>query len=208
METVSLRAWQRPRGTKGQLKRLRKQGFLPGVLYGKEIGNLPIQVSLREFTPLLTHRALGSTLINLELADGAGGSHLVVVRELQRDPLRQVPIHVDFFRVSLTEEIETEVPVHLVGQAPGVKEGGVLQHMLRSVTISCLPTQLPEWIEADISHLGIGDELKVGDLQPPPGVKILDDPDSIVVLVVPPVLEGVEAEEEEAGGEAPASTSE
>jgi large subunit ribosomal protein L25 len=180
---------------------LRRQGQLPAVVYGKEVGNALIQVPLRQFQEIISKHPVGSTLINLEIAgsddNGENRSYLVMIREVQRDPIRHQLLHADFFQVSLSEEIETEIPVHLVGEAPGVKEGGVLQHMLREVTVSGLPTQLPEYIEADISGLGIGDELRVADLQVPPGVKILDEPDSIIVLVVPPVLEA-EAEEEAA----------
>ncbi|NPV28817.1 MAG: 50S ribosomal protein L25/general stress protein Ctc [Firmicutes bacterium] len=204
MESITLHARPRARGTKGSLKKLRRERMLPGVVYGKEAGNLLVQVPTQALANILATHSIGGTLINLEISDGeAPKSYLVMIREVQREPLRQELLHVDFYQVSLTEEIETEIPVHLVGEAPGVKEGGVLQHMLREVTVSCLPTQLPERIDADISGLGIGDQLTVADLQVPPGVKIVDDPESIIVLVVPPVLEV--SEEEEAAGEAGAA---
>lgn len=196
MEAISLRAQYRRCGTKSYLKMLRRQGMLPAVVYGKEAGNFPVQVPLQAFSSILTAHSIGGTLINLEITDGDKKSYLVMVREVQRDPVKHKLLHADFFQVSLTEEIETEIPIRLVGEAPGVKEGGVLQHMLRMVAVSCLPTQLPERINADISGLEIGDELTVADLKAPVGVKIVDDPESIIVLVVPPVL-GVDESEEE-----------
>jgi large subunit ribosomal protein L25 len=187
---------------------LRRQRLLPAVVYGKEAGNVLVQVPAQALANILANHSIGSTLINLEVSDGEKSepeSYLVMIREVQLEPLRQEMLHVDFFQVSLTEEIETGIPVHLVGEAPGAREGGVLQHMLREVRVSCLPTRLPGRIDADISNLGVGDQLTVADLQAPAGVKILDDPESIIVLVVPPVIEAPEAEEEaaEAGGVAP-----
>ncbi len=209
MENITLRAETRPHGTKGQLRALRRRGVLPGVLYGKEVGNKLVQCSERDIENIVSKHSIGGTLINLELADGeAGGvsSYLVMIREVQRDPIKKRLLHVDFFQVPLDEEIETEIPVVLVGEAPGVEKGGVLQHMLREVTVSCLPSRLPEHLEADISGLDIGDYLTVADLKLPEGVKVLDDPESIIVSVVEAVAEEVEGEEAaEEGAEAPAA---
>ncbi len=131
-----------------------------------------------------------------------GGSYLVMCREIQRDPVRRELLHADFYQVDLTEEIETEIPVVLVGEAPGVKQGGILQNMLRTVIVSSLPTQIPERLEADISKLEIGDQLTVGDLEPPAGVRIVSSRESVIALVIPPAIEEEEGEEaaEEAEG--------
>ncbi|HHW39605.1 MAG TPA: 50S ribosomal protein L25/general stress protein Ctc [Syntrophomonadaceae bacterium] len=201
MENITLRAEVRPRGTKGGLRALRNKGMLPAVVYGKEVGNLLVQCSEKELASIIARHSIGGTLINLEVVNGSDqgkAPYLVMIREVQRDPIKQKLMHVDFYQVSLTEEIETEIPVHLIGEAPGVKEGGVLQHLLREVTVSCLPSKLPERLEADISGLGIGDQLTVGDLELPEGVKVLDDPDAIIVSVVAPVAEEPEAGEEAA----------
>lgn len=187
MENITLRAEARLLGTKGDLRSLRRKGMLPGVLYGREAGNRPVQCSEKEVAMIIERHSIGGTLINLELADGNGGGvtpYLVMIREVQRDPIRQRLLHVDFYQVPLNEEIETEIPVHLVGEAPGVEKGGVLQHMLREVTVSCLPSKLPEYLEADIGGLEIGDNLTVADLKLPEGVRVLDDPDSVIVSVV------------------------
>jgi large subunit ribosomal protein L25 len=197
MESIALRAEIRPRSTRGSVKALRRLGMLPAVVYGKEAGNILIQLQEKALQNILAAHSTGSTLINLELGDR---SFPVMIREVQRNPLRQNILHADFLQVSLTEAIETEIPLHLVGEAPGVKEGGILQHMLREVTVSCLPTRMPEHIVADIGNLGIGDQLTVGDLAVPPDVEIRTDPDSIIVLVLPPAVEAApEAEAGEAG---------
>jgi large subunit ribosomal protein L25 len=198
MESIALRAEIRPRGSKGSVRALRRQGLLPAVVYGKEAGNILIVLPEKGLHNILAVHSTGSTLINLEIEDR---SFPVMLREVQRNPLRRTIVHADFLQVSLTEEIETEIPLHLAGEAPGVREGGILQYMLREVSVSCLPTQLPEAIMADISGLNIGDQLTVGELQAPPEVKVLSDPDSIIVMVVPPVIEAEPEAEAEAEGE-------
>lgn len=205
MENIVLNARVRSGGTKGNIKSLRRQGMLPAVVYGREIGNMPIQVPLKEFAGILANHSIGGALINLNIStdDNEGAkTFLVMVREVQRDPLRHELLHADFYQVSLNEEIETEIPIHLVGEAPGLKAGGILQHMLREVTVSCLPADLPEHIDADISRLEIGDQLTVADLKVPPKVKVLSDPDSVIVLVVEPVLDTSSQEEAEEDVEA------
>ncbi len=197
MESIGLRADLRPRGTKGSVNSLRRRGMLPAVVYGRDAGNILIQLPEKALHNILAVHSTGSTLINLELEDR---SLPVMLKEVQRNPLRQNILHADFFMVSLTEAIETEIQLHLVGEAPGVRDGGILQQMLRQVTVSCLPTQMPEHIVADVSGLHIGDQLTVEDLTAPAEVEILTDPDSIVVLVMPPAVEAEpEAAAEEAG---------
>ncbi len=195
MESIALRAEVRPRGSKGSVKALRRRGMLPAVVYGQNAGNILIMLPEKELHGILALHSTGSTLINLEVEDRF---YPVMLREVQRNPMRQTILHADFLQVSLTEAIETEIPLHLVGESPGVKDGGIIQHMLRTVTVSCLPTQMPDMITADISGLNIGDQLTVGELQVPSEVKIITELDSIIVLVVPPAIEEKPAEEEEA----------
>ncbi|MGD0622152.1 MAG: 50S ribosomal protein L25 [Thermacetogeniaceae bacterium] len=195
MESIALRAEVRPRGSKGSVKALRRRGMLPAVVYGKDAGNILIAMPEKDLHNILAAHSTGSTLISLEVEDR---SYPVMLREVQRNPLRRTILHADFLQVSLTEVIETEIPLHLVGEAPGVKDGGILQHMLREVTVSCLPTQMPDMITADISGLKIGDQLTVGELTVPPDLKIITETDSVIVLVVPPAIEEKPAEEVEA----------
>ena len=130
-----------------------------------------------------------------------------MIKEIQRHPVTYDILHVDFHRVSLTEEVTTRVPVELVGESIGVKEGGILEFLLRELEIRCLPTEIPEHIAIDISHMRIGDSLRVGDLKLKEGITVLDDPETVIVLIAAPVVreeieeveEAEEAEEEEKG---------
>jgi large subunit ribosomal protein L25 len=198
MESIALRVEVRPRGSKGSVKALRRRGVLPAVVYGKDAGNILIAMPEKDLHNILAAHSTGSTLINLQLETQ---SFPVMLREVQRNPIRRTIMHADFLQVSLTEVIETEIPLHLVGEAPGVKDGGILQHLLREVTVSCLPTQMPDMITADISGLKIGDQLTVGELTVPPDLKIITEPDSIIVLLMPPAVEEKPAEGEETAAE-------
>jgi large subunit ribosomal protein L25 len=198
MESINLSAQRRERASKGSLRTLRSQGITPAVLYGREVGNIIIQVPTKELENIIAKHSISSSLINLNMSNGEEEeSYMVMCREIQRDPLRGDLLHADFLQVVLTEEIETEVRIVLVGEAPGVQEGGILQHMLRSVTVSCLPTNMPDRLEADISGLNMGDQVTVGDLEAPEGVQIVSEPNSVIALVVAPMAEEEEEEEEE-----------
>jgi large subunit ribosomal protein L25 len=198
MESIALQVTTRPRGSKGSVNALRRQGMLPAVVYGKDAGNILIVMPEKALHSILAAHSSGSTLINLQLENQ---SFPVMLREVQRNPIRRTIMHADFLQVSLTETIETEIRLHLIGESPGVKDGGIIQHMLREVTVACLPTQMPDMITADISGLQIGDQLTVADLQVPPDVRILSEPDSVIVLVMPPTMEEKTAETEEAAAE-------
>jgi large subunit ribosomal protein L25 len=129
-----------------------------------------------------------------------GRTTLALTRELQRDPVRGTLLHADFVKVDRTQAIEVEVPVHLVGESPGAKEGGVLEHPLFVVQLRCLPTDVPEAIEADISGLAIGDSLRVSELPVSDEYEILTDPETVVASVAQPISEEeLEAMEAEAG---------
>ncbi len=206
MDSIALTVETRLHGSKGSVKALRRQGLLPAVVYGKDAGNILIQVPEKALHNILSAHSSGSTLINLQLESQ---SFPVMLREVQRNPIRRTILHADFLQVSLTEAIETEIQLHLIGEAPGVvKDGGILQHMLREVTVSCLPTQLPDMITADISALNIGDQLTVGELTVPSEVTIVTDPDSVIVMVVPPAKEEAPAESEEEAAAEPAEGAE
>jgi large subunit ribosomal protein L25 len=197
MESINLSAQRRERASKGSLRTLRSQGITPAVLYGREVGNIIIQVPTKELENIIAKHSISSSLINLNMSNGEEEeSYMVMCREIQRDPLRGDLLHADFLQVVLNEEIETEVRIVLVGEAPGVQEGGILQHMLRSVTVSCLPTNMPDRLEADISGLNMGDQVTVGDLEAPEGVQIVSEPNSVIALVVAPMAEEEEELEE------------
>jgi large subunit ribosomal protein L25 len=165
-------------------RRLRRSGLVPGVVYGGGGEARAFQVDERVARNALAH---GGALIDLEF-DGAGTTP-VVVKEQQRDPVRGSLVHLDLLEVRLDEEIQAEVPIELLGAetAPGVKEGGVLEHVTHQITIEALPTAIPESIPADVSGMSIGDTLQLSALIAPEGVQFaVDDPDEVTIATLSP----------------------
>lgn len=180
-----------------KVKSLRKEGLLPAVLYGGKVASLPIVVPYRDFEKV--YRETGeSTLFKLDVD---GSSHTVLIYRVAQDPLRDVPIHADFYAVRMDKEIRTKVPVKIVGESPAVKnEGGILVTVLRELEIEALPQNLPHEIEIDISGLAaLEGRIYIKDVVLPAGVKVLVDPNDAVVIVEAPRTE----EELAALGQAP-----
>lgn len=176
----------------GAARRLRNSGAVPAVVYGKGVKNFAVAVDEAILGRLLREGVSGK-LIQLRVKDGRGAQEkTVVVKEIQRDPIKGNVIHVDFQEVSLTEEISTTVPVVLVGEDRRKNDGGILEHLLWSLDIRALPTAIPERVEVDVSGLGIGDTIHVKDLVLPEGVKAITPPDEMVVSILAPT----KAEEE------------
>ncbi len=209
MKVLELKAERRKETGKGSARALRKQGKVPAILYGKDIEAVPLAVSAKDFIDLEHHG--GSPILNLNLD---GKTYTVVVKEVSRDILKDSLLHVDFQKVKLDEKITTMVPLSVVGEAvcPGIKQGGVLQHGVSEIEVEALPGDLPEHIEIDLSGMEIGDAFKVKDITPPSGVKILAEPEEVVVTVLTPTtyeeelaVEEKEVEEavEKAAAEAP-----
>lgn len=187
MERVTLKARVRDGVGKGAARALRREGAIPGIVYGRGRDPRPVMVDARALSAALhTHAGL-NVLIDLELGGNGGAEPAVVmVREVQRDVFRRHPIHVDFHAISLTERLETRVPVALRGVAKGVSEGGVVEHHLRDVLVECLPTQIPEQLELDITELVVGRSLHASDLTIPDGTTLLTPPEEVIVTVVAP----------------------
>jgi large subunit ribosomal protein L25 len=205
METT-LKAEPREGSGKGPARRLRAAGRVPGILYGHGMEPLPLSVSGLDLLHLFHQTAGGSSIVvDLELD---GTTHLVIPREIQRDHIHSRYVHVDFLAVRRDEKITINVEVHEIGEAPGIKAGGVIEHHLRDVEIECLPGNVPEVLEADISALEIGDMLRVGDVVVPDGVQILTDPDTPVISIITPAALRVEADLTLPGEEAPAAEAE
>jgi large subunit ribosomal protein L25 len=165
-------------------RRLRRSGMVPGVVYGGGKDTRAFQVAERDARTALAH---GGALIDLEF-DGSGTTP-VVVKEQQRHPVRGALVHLDLLEVRLDEEIEAEVPIELLGAegAPGVKEGGVLEHVTHQITIEALPTAIPESIPADVSEMSIGDTLQLSGVTAPEGVKFaVDDPSEVTIATLSP----------------------
>jgi large subunit ribosomal protein L25 len=177
-----------------KVKNLRRDGELPAVVYGHNIDPISISLDYREASKTLDAIS-PSALVVLEIE---GEKHYTLVRDKQRNPVRRTIIHVDFQAVSLTETVRADVTINLIGEAPAVDTYlGILVPSLEQLSIECLPTDLPDSIDVDITGLEeIGDSLLVSDIQAPEGVEILSDPDDVVVVVIAQAAEEVEEEEE------------
>jgi large subunit ribosomal protein L25 len=211
---ITLAAEARQDAGKGAARKLRAAGKVPAVVYGIGGDAISIAVDLRALTAAMHTEAGRNVLIDLKIGSD---NYLTLAREIQRDPLRGTITHADFFRVNRNQAVHVDVSIHIEGESPGVKEGGVVEHHLWNVSVECLPTNVPDRIIADISAVQLGEALHVSQLGVPDGVTILTDGDEIVLsVVVPQVLkveeevvaaEGEEAAAEtaEAAGEAPAT---
>jgi large subunit ribosomal protein L25 len=193
---------------KGVTRKLRAGGRVPAVLYGGGIDPIALSVDSRELLHLF-HTGAGTNVLVDLVVDG--DAHLAMAREVQRDHIKGRFIHVDFLAVSRDQRITISVPVRVVGDSVGVKAGGVLEHHLWEVQVECLPTDVPEAIEADVAELEIGSSLRVSDLVAPASATILTNPEDLVVAVQQPQAR-IELEEEAAAeaaeGEAAAEEAE
>jgi large subunit ribosomal protein L25 len=215
---AKLSAERRSDTGKGVARKLRADGKVPAVLYGQGLDTTPLVVDARELLHLLHSGAGANTLVDL-VVDGE--QHLAIPREIQRDHIHSKFMHVDFLAVSRTETIQVNVPIHEFGDAVGIREGGVVEHHLRELQVECLPQDVPDQIEIDITDVELGGMIHVRDLIPPAGATILTNPEDAVLSIITPAALRVEAdltvpgeeaievpaaEEEEAAveGEAPA----
>lgn len=170
-----------------KVKRLRREGVLPANIYGKKAKSLAVQVKLDEFQKVFSEA--GETgLVELKLNDKV---HSVLIHNVQLDPVTDKPLHADFLEVDLKEKVTATVPIHLIGESPSEKEGGVVVQQMHEVEVEALPTDLPEKIDVDISVLiEIDQAIKVGELKVDKSkVEVKEDPERIVVSVAPPAKE-------------------
>jgi len=209
METIDLGVEPRDTKGKGSARVMRRQGKVPAVLYGAARAPMSIAVDGKEFEAKVG-TIEGTHLIRLNSPIGDLGGRLVLVKEVQRDPVSRALLHTDLYEVDVTAKLKLRVPLHFVGRAEGVELGGILQPVRREIEVLCLPTEIPDFIEIDVTHLGIHDALHVSDVKPPPGLEIPYDTDETLVTVLPPVVEEVKvaAEAEPVEGAAPAAPAE
>jgi large subunit ribosomal protein L25 len=191
MAVIQLKGSPREQIGKGAARKARAAGRIPAVIYGHGETPRAIAVDFREFEVALRDHKGSNAIVNLNLS---GGEVTALVRDVQYDPLSRLIIHLDFQHISLTEQIEVEVPVHFVGLPIGVKDGGgILEHLLRMLKVKCLPTAIPAGIDVDVTALEIGMNLHVSDLVPNPGYEIITEADVAVAAVVAPAAEEVVA---------------
>jgi large subunit ribosomal protein L25 len=205
MERILIKAQLRSGTGKGAARKLRRKELIPAILYGHKRESLPLVINLEELKKVLGDREREHALhaLKVEGRDNLG-EKLVMIKEIQIDPLGEEYLHVDLYEVKMDEKITVPVMVHIVGKAEGVKIGGILQYIMREIEVRCFPTQIPEHVELDISALGIGDSLHVRDLKVPEGVEILSPPDLPIVSVVAPTVEKEVVVEKEVKEVAPA----
>jgi large subunit ribosomal protein L25 len=190
MEQITIAAKPRTQTGTHAVDKLRREGKVPGVVYGHQFGDpLPVIIEARDLRSALHGHNINS-VFTLEIE--GRGSMPVMVHERQLDVVSKHLIHIDLHAVNLNESVEANVALVAVGSAPGVKEGGVLDLVMREVAVEALPGNIPEQIEVDVSGLSIGDTIHVRDLRVPEGVTIAEEPDEIVCSLLPPA----KAEEE------------
>ena len=208
MEKVRLKVKLRNKVGKEYARKLRKEGDLPAILYGRHLKkSLPLEVEQEDLRGFLSHLK-GEKLITLDIINEKKKKEReVIVKDVQRDWLKGTLQHIDFYEVTRGEEVTTTVPLSFMGKAKGEKMGGVVEHLLREVKIECLPRNIPSVIEIDVSSLEVGDFVDVKDLVIPSGVKIINHPEERVVTVLHPtrveeeeIVEEAEAEEVEVVG--------
>jgi len=195
-QSTALAVERREPGGSRAARRLRRTGLVPGIVYGGGEEPVAFQIDSRDLRQALAH---AGAVLDLSI-DGEGSSP-VVVKELVRHPVSGATLHIDLLRVRLDQAIQTTVVLELVGgeDAPGVKEGGVLEHVTRELTIEALPGDIPDSLEHDVSELQIGDTVTIEAMTTPSGVTLLDDPETVIATVTPPRLqveEETEIEEE------------
>ena len=196
---TKLEAERREGAGKGVARKLRATGRVPAVFYGQGTAAVSLSVDARELFHLLHVNAGTNLLVDLMID---GEPHMAIAREIQRDHIRNTFKHVDFLAVSRSETITVSVEVKETGEPAGVKAGGVIEHHLRDIEVECLPQDVPDAIEVDVSSLELGDMLHVRDLVAPKGVQILSNPEDAVLSVITPAALRVEADLSVPGEEA------
>lgn len=195
---IAMKAEQRSSTTKGELRQLRLQGKIPGVIYGKQLSEAAlVTVNEKELQMLL--RSNPNAVIEINVP--AQGKQSVMVSEIQRDSLSRDVLHVDFHQINLNENVRAHVRIDAEGDSSGVREGGILQVVLHELDIQCLPNSIPDAIVVDISSLGIGESLLVSDLKLPEGVEAKSEPEMVVLTILAPQKELTEEESEDAAVE-------
>lgn len=194
MEQRVLSIETRDKVGKGVSRRLRLRGRIPAVVYGKGIDPVAVSVDKRELAAAIAGEGGINHLITLK-GGGELDGKVVIVADLTRHCLKGEAIHVDLHKVNMEEKVRVKVPVCLKGSARGVKEGGLLDFVMHNIEIECLPAQIPEHIEIDVTSLGIGGSLHIADVPFPAGVKVLEDPKATVINILGKAAEAAQPAE-------------
>jgi large subunit ribosomal protein L25 len=189
MQRPILKAEIREGVGKEKAKKLRAKGLIPAVFYGPRSQTVPLVIDSKELTRALQTEAGENVLIDLDILKGPHSDRKVVmIKDIQIDPLQRITLHTDFYEVAMDEMVTVEIPVHLIGKPEGTKMGGILEQVRRVIQIQCLPGDIPKSIDIDVSLLKIGDSIHVEDIQVE-RAKIIFDTNFTIATVVPPVVE-------------------
>jgi len=196
---------------KNASRRLRAEGFIPAVVYGLAQEPVEIKIKSKDFKDTIKGKSLSNLILDMHVEiDGKDKKETTLIKDMQKDPINADILHIDFIRIQMKTEVEATVPIHILNEeiSTGIKEeGGVLQHGLREVHIVCLPADIPDALEYDIKELHIGENVRVSDINVKEGIKILNNPEEVVVSIIHPtklvVEEAVAGEEEAAAEEEP-----
>lgn len=201
MERITLSAEHRTEAGKGIARSLRRQGYMPAVIYraGKAT---PIKLKKQDIVNFLNSTMGEQVMLNLRFSDG--NTRLALLKDYQVDPVKGELLHTDFYEVSLKEKVRVTVSIVLTGEPVGVKkEGGILQQAHSELEIECLPDVIPSHLEIDVSGLKVGHSLHVRDLSLQEGIKVFDNPEEVIATVIAPTMEVEEVPAEEAAAAEP-----
>lgn len=194
MDILNLEVERRTGKGKGAARRLRRNGQVPAVVYGiREPASLA--VSPKELERVLATRAGANVIVQLNVAGDARGERPVLIKDLQRDPMKGRILHADFLEIRMDRKIGVSVPIVLRGEAPGIKQGGVLSQLLRELEVECLPIAIPEEIAVDVSGVNLNGVVHVRDIALPEGVDLMTDPEEPILTVAAPQEEEKPVEE-------------
>jgi large subunit ribosomal protein L25 len=190
MATVELKAKTREEAGKGSARKARAAGFVPAVLYGEGEEPQPLTIGYKDFYPVIHTTARENVILDLKIEGAKQAEVKAIIREIQYHPVRREILHVDFQHISMTKEIEVNVPIEVVGESVGVKtSGGILELILREVQVECLPANIPDRIEVNVADLDVGDSLQVKDLRVENATITSDMDSTVVTIVAPSVIE-------------------
>lgn len=202
MEQVELTAQLRSSVGKEIAKKLRRDGLVPCVLYGPASKEAtPLAIKMLELNKALATEAKSNVLVNLKIEGDKKKTRTVMFRGFQKDPLKRDIIHIDLYELLMDHKIVVDVPIHFIGKSQGVALGGILQHEARTLKIECLPNQIPDKIDVDVTNLMIGHSIHVKDITLPQGLRVLGDINQTVALVAAPTAEVEVKSAEEAKAE-------
>jgi len=200
MKSVPLTAYTRSVAGRNAVKKLRDAGRVPTVIYGGKTASQTLELNQLEIDKLIAHSASENVLVDLAVEGDARPARLALVQEVQHDPITGKVLHIDFHEVSATEKVTISVPLETVGTAQGVKDGGVLEHVLHKVKVRALPADLPVVVEVDVSEMVLGKVLHLGEIPLPAGVEVLGDKNVPVLSVASPRTEAEETPAEGTAG--------